>query len=342
MKKVAVLLLCLVICLSLCGCQKTEAVKNVESLIDGIGQVTLESVEAVAEAEAAYEALTDKEKESVGNYEVLISAGEALEEVQQQHFEELRRRVIGEWKDETGLVEENLNFTEDGRFQVGSVAYGDTWELSEDGNDVYVNGWCSYTVIEENGITKLVNNRPFSFPYDGVLYVRPQDYEAAHNEKYVTVELTKENISEYMGEATFIGYELDDFGEEKTDTSCYAFPSLVHDQGLIYLGAKDAAIEVLLRDKDYHDYSFSWTLSEPFGSWGVLGYVSDWEEIVGLGRAQGEIVFVKEEYVSHINWTVSPYNGDIKSRNISLKNGTSFLIDSPFYVEQLIESRMKF
>lgn len=343
MKKITVFLIGLAMCLSLCGCGKSEAVKNVESRIEGIGTVSWESEAAIAEVEKAYDALTDKEKSSVGNYEALTAAKEALEEAIQQHFEQLRQRVIGEWVDESGLVQAKISFLEDGSFQLGSVAYGDTWELSEDGEAIYVNGWENYAVLEENGLVKLVNKASVGLPYDGVIYVREKDFQAAHNEKYVTVELTTENVSDYMGEAVFIGYERDEFGEEKTEYSCYAFPSLVRDQGLIYLGAADAAVEVILQDKDDPSFRLETTLFEPFGSWGVMGYVSSWEEIVGLGRARGEIVFVKEEYVRDVTWSASPYGGKEKMRTIVLDNGIRLqTFGNSSYEEQLISSGLKY
>ena len=51
--------------------------KQVEKLIDDIGEVTLDSEEAIVAAREAYEALSDKEKAIVANLEVLEAAEEA-------------------------------------------------------------------------------------------------------------------------------------------------------------------------------------------------------------------------------------------------------------------------
>ena len=53
------------------------AAKAVDDLIDAIGEVTLESDDAIKAARAAYDALTDTQKELVKNYEELTAAEEA-------------------------------------------------------------------------------------------------------------------------------------------------------------------------------------------------------------------------------------------------------------------------
>lgn len=78
MKKIIALLLLFSLCLSLCACGKSPAVKNVEALIDGIGQVTAEKENAVISAEEAYNALTVEEKDTVDNYTILTTARKDL------------------------------------------------------------------------------------------------------------------------------------------------------------------------------------------------------------------------------------------------------------------------
>lgn len=82
MKKTISLLLALVMCLPLCACGKSEEVQNVESLIDSIDNVSIESAEVVHIAENAYNALSDKDKEKVENYSVLQNAQQELYEAE--------------------------------------------------------------------------------------------------------------------------------------------------------------------------------------------------------------------------------------------------------------------
>ena len=57
------------------------AAKAVDDLIDAIGEVALESGDAIKAARAAYDALTDTQKELVKNYEKLLAAEELYEEL---------------------------------------------------------------------------------------------------------------------------------------------------------------------------------------------------------------------------------------------------------------------
>ncbi len=57
------------------------AAKAVDDLIDAIGEVTVDSGDAIKAARAAYDALTDTQKELVENYEKLLAAEELYEEL---------------------------------------------------------------------------------------------------------------------------------------------------------------------------------------------------------------------------------------------------------------------
>jgi len=72
MKKYIALMLVLVLCLQLVGCQSKEAAAA-DDLIEAIGTVTLESGAAIETAEAAYAALEAEDREQV---EKLADPGE--------------------------------------------------------------------------------------------------------------------------------------------------------------------------------------------------------------------------------------------------------------------------
>ncbi len=77
--RILALLLCLVMAVSLAGCGKSKNAQAVDDLISAIGPVTAESVSEVEDAESAYAALTDKEKEQVEHFADLTSARRALD-----------------------------------------------------------------------------------------------------------------------------------------------------------------------------------------------------------------------------------------------------------------------
>ena len=78
MKKAISLLLALSLCLCLCACGKSAEAKTVDELILAIGEVTIDSVSAVDAAVEAYNALSDKERETIENYDALKTAQEEL------------------------------------------------------------------------------------------------------------------------------------------------------------------------------------------------------------------------------------------------------------------------
>lgn len=64
-------------------------IANVESLINAIGEVTLQSSEAIAAAQTAYDELTTGQKDKVTNLQVLTDAQTRLEELKQQEVQKL-------------------------------------------------------------------------------------------------------------------------------------------------------------------------------------------------------------------------------------------------------------
>lgn len=74
MKKVRKCFLVTVLCMFfLAGC-KSKAATEVETLISNIGEVSLESEDAIVQAEEYYETLTDNQKDQVETYKILVDA----------------------------------------------------------------------------------------------------------------------------------------------------------------------------------------------------------------------------------------------------------------------------
>lgn len=103
------LLLGLALLFSLAACGKSEYVKNAEALIAAIGEVSVESEEAIEAAEKAYDALTDEDKAKVENAPALPLARAALEKAREQkaaeELEALRRSLLGTWQAEIEMGE---------------------------------------------------------------------------------------------------------------------------------------------------------------------------------------------------------------------------------------------
>lgn len=113
---IIILMLCVVF---MASCSKTEATKNVEAMIESIGEISAESKKAINEAVKAYEALSDEEKEKVSNYSELESKKATLDAAEEfnkkvkklvkhkdNKFTESKDSITDIFKDSKALLEE--------------------------------------------------------------------------------------------------------------------------------------------------------------------------------------------------------------------------------------------
>ena len=92
MKKIVSLLLVLAICFTLNGCGgQSEAAKALDEKILTLGEITIESKELLEEVEAEYASLTDKEKKSIENIQVLKDARQKYDAIQAEIDAEMQR-----------------------------------------------------------------------------------------------------------------------------------------------------------------------------------------------------------------------------------------------------------
>ena len=108
MKKLMALMVALVLCLSLCACGKSAAVKETEAAIDEIGEVTLESKSAIEIAERKFDSLTDKEKEKVENRLILSEAEAEYERL----IKEAAEAEIANLKNALATAEDKMSFVQ--------------------------------------------------------------------------------------------------------------------------------------------------------------------------------------------------------------------------------------
>ena len=94
MKRALSLALVFALCLSLCACGKSKEVKNVEELISAIGEVSLESGDAVVAAQEAYALLEDAEKEKVSNIDELNAAFSQYKTLAKDKIEDMKMESL--------------------------------------------------------------------------------------------------------------------------------------------------------------------------------------------------------------------------------------------------------
>lgn len=103
------------LCFALSGCVSAEA-RDAMSAIDAIGEVTVGSCEAVEDANAKYDALSDEDKQKVDNYATLEEANSRLAEIlyaeiakELEAAEELGESYFAQYYDTNGLNEAKAN-----------------------------------------------------------------------------------------------------------------------------------------------------------------------------------------------------------------------------------------
>lgn len=91
MKKLTLIVAMLCMCLTLFSCGKNKTVKTVESAIDNIGEVSLDSIDEIETAERLFNILTENEKEKIDNRITLVEARKEYEELILKNLSEAAR-----------------------------------------------------------------------------------------------------------------------------------------------------------------------------------------------------------------------------------------------------------
>ena len=296
MKRIIIFVFSIILCLSLCACNsKNEAVVNVEKLIESIGEVTVNSEEVIRVAEEAYAALSDEDKAAVENYETLVVARDDL----------TRKMIYGEWT-LLGKTETTIVVKEDGT----AVLYPDylnlefTWEYTLEKKTINLNGIVniSFGVSDFFGNIMLVcDNTEFAGNYVKT------DRSAKITETFLTVvEITNENVSEYLGAPTFISKSYNEWGEEERE-SIYCLSSEAYSNGLIYLCSSD---NFALETNSY------WIKAEdPY-----MPYPAASDNEGKISRVKGNLIYISSDYVSNVEFSEGG-----TYRLINLTNGETII-----------------
>ena len=101
MKKWFAFLLALIMCLSLCACGKSEAVKETEQAIKAIGKVTMSSQDAIEEASNLFDALTSEEQAKVSNRNDLSKAKDEFQGLV-DYYIEIADRIVSAYTPQLG------------------------------------------------------------------------------------------------------------------------------------------------------------------------------------------------------------------------------------------------
>lgn len=301
MRKLICLLLLLVMCVSLCACGKSESVKNAEALIAEIGEDPLQNRDAVQTALDAWGLLTEKEQGKVENAETLLMAQKKLEQERQETFQWLE----GDWVQLYNLlngyvyneVEPTLNTDVVLSVEMDSAVH----------NKKEVEWKCVNGGIHLGNLTNLI--KPVQYGDITVLvtegaeslsYIKLEDVDKL----FVHVELTPDNISDYMEIINVPCKVVDSFGEVLGEGESYWFASKVYDDGLIYFDSHELHIEYY-KQYPYSRNSSRSETSQLYG--GPNGYSTtngqiNWTtaDMLSIGRVTGTVYFVRSEYAEMV------------------------------------------
>lgn len=109
MKKIIAILLVMTVMFSFASCGKSKAVKSAEEAIAAIGEVSINSGDAIASAEKLYNILTDGEKAKVENRLTLVEAQETFAEVRASASYENAKQAYEKLKEVASLCVDGMD-----------------------------------------------------------------------------------------------------------------------------------------------------------------------------------------------------------------------------------------
>lgn len=166
----------------------------VESLIDAIGTVTVNSVSRIAKARVAYYNLTDAQKKLVDNYEYLLYAENALEEARVEYVEDLI--------DSIGTVTKNSK-TKISRARTAYNNLSDSNKAKVSNLNILLEAEAAYTKLAATSATTKPTTKPSTQPA-----TKDEETEDATEELTKFAEKVKEQI-ESINQDSLAGELLD-------------------------------------------------------------------------------------------------------------------------------------
>lgn len=337
MKRYFLSLLAVVLCLSLTACGKSEEVKHVQTMIKELGEITLDSADAIYAIDEAYDALTEEEQKKVSNYEEFKEAKNAF----------YKLYLVGNWYAcDLNLFVPEVQYTH--RYWVTlnadmtasctsdrspmilgnwDVVNGDCLQLKLNSLETETYGRSSsgggyeFTIKREDGILR--------FEDDMIRYVREEDYPALLEEVLLEVDCSTANLSDYLGFTSQKVADSDEWGAHTgTEYTKVCLENKLYNEGWMFLGVdQDFAIEIVYPEytetylyEDGDTYSSqaeggSCTINEnPFSisevslnlAWSFPDSTVETDltlENLSFGRGKGHLYFIKKDYVTDIRKT---------------------------------------
>ena len=261
-----------------------------------------------AGAEELIQAQADAEIEAAALMEAQIAA-------------QLRARstVLGKWSelsDHLPLFRPivswygELNLIEDGTYTSGSTS--GTWELTEDSGQLILRGTRGKTIVDivqDGDYTKL------SIPELHLNFLRSRELESYIEDRFVFVDISLDNVSDYIGRAVNVGIILDE-KDRPTKESAWVLPSPAYSEGLVYYGRSEDFSIVL-----QNDATGSRSVTIPYDTLALVTGAS----FGRIMQATGTLVFIRQQYVEENRMT------DARTRTLTFTDGTTHTTSLTWY-----------
>lgn len=337
MKKIVSWILVFIMCLSLCGCGKSEAVKNVETMIDVLMESAEYNIEEIEGIHTAFSALSEKEQKKVGNYDDFCELSDNF----------YASALIGTWYPFElwhGELEKCFSpdfyivLNADHTFESVAGEEGTTtgtWEVKNksltllgsklDPKKLYI--WGTGGDAENSISLNICYEEGIIYLDDFVRYGKKDDYFRVLGDILLSVDCANVDLSDYLGFTTY-----DEYGVDEWDVRTGAvytrvmLQNLLYEEGWMYFGnSSDFLLEVLFPDYvevfHYPDGS-TYTHEYPAGSenLSLFPFCSHWVSLPVLsqqtkdgsaetnlstdaftfGRAKGTLYFINKKYVAEV------------------------------------------
>lgn len=189
------------------------------------------------------------------------------------------------------LVESSFTLYQDGHYSDFYLG-GGRWEFSEDGTQIVMTAnetgeTCVLTIEEVNGVSALhMENCGYFF--------RDEEVEQGVGDKFVVVELSPENVHDYVSEPELLGaFDWVDPEDGNMTTWIYHMPTKVYEDDLVFLGRK--YFSVLLQYDHSNGKTFNDLLRSPhFMAMGS----ADFTNLRLSDTASGQLIYIRAEYVA--------------------------------------------
>ena len=249
----------------------------------------------------------------------LAAEEEAAAERQAARYSQTVSVIAGEWSELSEALPlfrpivswfGSLTIDEDGTYASGTGS--GTWELSPDCAQLTLRGSRGKTILDildDGGYAKLCA------PELHLNFFRSSELDDYIAERFIAVELTADNVSQYIAKPQNVGV-IPDEKDQPTNESAWVLSSPAYAEGLVYYG----------RSEDFR-ISIQNTAGEnrvailPYDTLPLVNGAS----FGRITHAQGTLVYIRSEYVVDNRMT------DARTRTLTFSDGTTHTTSMTWY-----------